>query len=173
MAWFALARDTVLLGLGAVVLGAISLAVRQGVPWIAPPPPPEPTACGLDEAIAIGDEPARPELARVGVADLSDRLAGVVVIDARSSDAFVEGHIPGAISMPADEIDALVASQSLPLPVDRDIVAYCDREGEIDALYVGVAIDTVLGCGRVHVLEGGFAAWLAAQAPIEGAGRSG
>lgn len=157
MAWFALARDTVLLGLGAVVLGAISLAVRQGVPWIAPPPPPEPTACGLDEAIAIGDEPARPELARVGVADLSDRLAGVVVIDARSSDAFVEGHIPGAISM----------------PVDRDIVAYCDREGEIDALYVGVAIDTVLGCGRVHVLEGGFAAWLAAQAPIEGAGRSG
>jgi rhodanese-related sulfurtransferase len=173
-AWHALARDTVVLGTAAVLLGAMSLAIRLDVPWVAPPPPPEPAACGLDEVGEPGiDAPARPELARMPVTELNSRLTGVVVVDARSAEAFADSHIPGAISMPADDIDTLVATQSLPLPVDLDIVAYCDREDGLDALYVGLAIDAALGCGRVRVLDGGFAAWLAANAPVEGIDRSG
>ena len=172
MTWFALARDTSIVGTAGALLGVVSLAVRLDVPWLAPPPGPEPTACGVDESYATG-APSAPELPRIPVDDLGRRLDGVVIVDARSAAAFADSHIPGAISLPADDIDAIVASQSLPLPIDRDIVAYCDREGDIDALYVGLAIDAALGCGRVRVLDGGFTAWVAAESPVEGIDRSG
>lgn len=170
MALLALARDTVLLGVGALGLGIASLAARLDVPWIPPPAPPEPTACGVDEALAVADAP---ELARIAVAELRTRMPGVVIVDARSTDAFVDGHIPGAVSLPAAEIDAIIANESLPLPIDRDIVTYCDRDGGVDAEYVGRALDLALGCDRVIVLEGGYTAWLAVDGAIEGALQSG
>lgn len=170
MALFALARDTVVLGVTAVALGVTSLAIRLDVPWTPAPPPPEATACGIDDA---GPSVAQPDLRSIIVADLRSRMAGVVIVDARPTEAFIGGHIPGAVSLPAAEIDALVASESLPLPVDRDIVTYCDREGGVDAQYVGRALDAALGCDRVVVLDGGYTAWLAADAPVEGALQSG
>ncbi|MBC8069436.1 MAG: rhodanese-like domain-containing protein, partial [Deltaproteobacteria bacterium] len=84
-----------------------------------------------------------------------------------------EGHIPGAISLPAGDIESILASQSLPIPIDRDIVTYCDRNDGSDAEYVGRLLDDALGCDRVHVLEGGFPAWQAGGAPVEGAMQSG
>lgn len=169
MAWLVLARDSALLGTAALALGVTSLAIRLDVPWIPPPPPAEATACGVDQDVAD----VVPELARIEVAELRSRLPGVVIVDARSSDAFAGGHIPGAVSLPAAEIDAIVSTESLPLPVDRDIVAYCDRDGGVDAQYVGQVLDAALGCDRVVVLAGGFDAWVTAGAPIEGIDRSG
>jgi rhodanese-related sulfurtransferase len=53
-------------------------------------------------------------------------LAGVkrgklVLIDVRPRDEFAAGHIPGARSIPIDELDRSVAA----LPKDKPIVAYC------------------------------------------------
>jgi rhodanese-related sulfurtransferase len=170
MALLALARDTVLLGVAALGLGITSLAVRLDVPWTPPPAPPEPTACGVDESFEPAGDPG---LARIAVAELRTRMPGVVIVDARSTEAFVDGHIPGAVSLPAAEIDGIIANESLPLPVDRDIVTYCDRDGGVDAEYVGRALDLALGCDRVIVLDGGYAAWLASDGPVEGALQSG
>ena len=174
MAWLALVRDTIVLGIGGLALGAASLAVRLDVAWTPPPQAPEPTACGVDDAIAW-EQPAveRPALRHMAVADLAARVQAVVVVDARPAAAFAGGHIPGAISLPAADIDAVVATESLPLPVDRDIVTYCDRADGVDAQYVGQVLDATLGCDRVHVLEGGYGAWVSADAPIEGVLQSG
>jgi rhodanese-related sulfurtransferase/DNA-binding transcriptional ArsR family regulator len=45
----------------------------------------------------------------------------VVIVDVRPTEEFEAGHIPGAVSIPIDELDAKVVQ----LPRDREIVAYC------------------------------------------------
>lgn len=165
MPLLALVRDAALLGAAATLLGALSLAARVDAPW-TPPPPVEAAMCGADEEIAAAPEPP-PALRRMSIDELRERLPEVVLVDARSADAFGTGHLPGAVSLPADIIDAIVSSESLPLPVDRDIVTYCDREGDLDAQYVGRVLDAALGCDRIYVLDGGVGAWTAALGPIE------
>lgn len=162
--------DASLLCCAGLLAGVISLAVRLDVPWIPPPEADAPTACGMDEATPLEPTPA---LQRVAVPELRERLERVVVVDTRPDAEFAEGHIPGAISLPASEIEAILASQSLPIPVDRDIVTYCDRTDGSDAEYVGRLLDDALGCDRVRVLDGGFTAWREVGAPVEGALQSG
>jgi rhodanese-related sulfurtransferase len=159
-----------LLGCAAAIAGVISLAIRLDVPWTPPAEPPAAVACGMDD----GELPvALPTLERLAVPELRERLDHVVVVDTRPDADFNEGHIPGAISLPAADVASILASQSLPLPVDRDIVTYCDRVDGSDAEYVGRLLDDALGCDRVRVLEGGFNAWIAASGPVEGALQSG
>ncbi len=44
-----------------------------------------------------------------------------VVLDARPRDAFLAGHIPGALSVPLDQADAALQI----LPAERQYVTYC------------------------------------------------
>ncbi len=170
MRWTTSVRDASLLCCAATLAGIVSLAIRLDVPWLPPPEPPAAVACGVDEGALPVESPL---LQRVAVPELRERLELVVIVDTRSDAAFMEGHIPGAISLPADDVESILASQSLPIPIDRDIVTYCDRSDGSDAEYVGRLLDTALGCDRVRVLDGGFPAWQAASAPVEGALQSG
>ena len=58
--------------------------------------------------------------------DLKAGLAGIVIIDARSHDAYAAGHIPGAISFPHREMSIETTTK-----LDRGIVyvVYCDGIG--------------------------------------------
>ncbi len=49
------------------------------------------------------------------------RRDDVVLLDVRPEDEFEAGHIPGALSMPAGEIEDRLSE----LPADREVVAYC------------------------------------------------
>ncbi|MPZ83589.1 MAG: metalloregulator ArsR/SmtB family transcription factor [Actinophytocola sp.] len=49
------------------------------------------------------------------------RSGEVVVLDARPLEEYAAGHIPGAISVPIDEL----ADRLAELPMDQEIVAYC------------------------------------------------
>ena len=62
-------------------------------------------------------------LEAVDSADLLDRLGAgeVIVLDVRPPDEYAAGHIPGAISMPYEEIEQRFSE----LPSDGEIVAYC------------------------------------------------
>lgn len=44
-----------------------------------------------------------------------------VLLDTRGREAYEQGHIPGALCLPPDEIDALAPQ----LPKDRELVTYC------------------------------------------------
>ena len=58
--------------------------------------------------------------------DLKAGLAGIVVVDARSRDAYAAGHIPGAISFPHREMSSESTAK-----LDRNMVyvVYCDGIG--------------------------------------------
>ncbi len=66
---------------------------------------------------------ARDELDPVGRAELLSRAddGDVIVLDVRPVEEFEAGHIPGAISVPLDELQERLSS----LPRDAEIVAYC------------------------------------------------
>lgn len=66
---------------------------------------------------------ARDELEPLSRADLLDRAerGDVVILDVRPAAEFAAGHIPGALSVPLDQLDAALAR----LPRRAQIVAYC------------------------------------------------
>lgn len=59
----------------------------------------------------------------VAADDLLDRLRSdeVVVLDVRPQDEYAAAHLPGALSMPVDELERRLSE----LPRDREVVAYC------------------------------------------------
>lgn len=65
----------------------------------------------------------REALEALSMADLRDRLAAgeVTVLDVRPRRDFDAGHIPGAISVPHDEVERRLHE----IPRDRPVVAYC------------------------------------------------
>jgi rhodanese-related sulfurtransferase len=55
--------------------------------------------------------------------DITNKVSGIVVVDARAPDAYARGHVPGAINLPHRTIDS---STTASLPRDKVIVTYCD-----------------------------------------------
>jgi rhodanese-related sulfurtransferase len=58
--------------------------------------------------------------------DLKAGLAAIVVIDARSRDAYIAGHIPGAVSFPHREMNSKTTAR---LDHRKVYVVYCDGIG--------------------------------------------
>ena len=97
--------------------------------------------------------------------DLNDAMQNserVVVIDARSAEAFAVGHIPGAISFPHRTMNADSTAN-----LDRDAlyVTYCDGIG-CNASTKGALNMARLGF-RVKELMGGLDWWERDGYPIE------
>ncbi len=49
------------------------------------------------------------------------REGGVTVLDARPREEYEAGHIPGALSVPVDELERRLSA----IPADREVIAYC------------------------------------------------
>lgn len=106
---------------------------------------------------------SRDELEPVGALELIDRLrAGdVQVLDVRPKDEFEAGHIPGARSIPIDELDRRLAV----LPADLEIVAYC--RGPY-CFYAPRAVELLRRRGfRARRMEEGLPDWRRRGLPVE------
>src|SRR5713226_10679122 len=55
--------------------------------------------------------------------DLQNGETGFIVLDARTIESYLKGHVPGAISFPYRKIDSTTVSS---LPRNKVIVTYCD-----------------------------------------------
>lgn len=159
-------RNKILLDLAALaglsaVLGLVHLGARDDMPWIAAPTGPRAEACSVDEEA--------PLVQRIAVEEAIGLVGepGVSFVDARAGDAFVSGHIPGAISLPAGEAAGILEVQSVPIPPDDIVITYCDTRACERAEYLGVLLRDRAGCQQVRVLAGGWKAWLEADAAIE------
>ncbi|MEJ2795289.1 metalloregulator ArsR/SmtB family transcription factor [Iodobacter sp. LRB] len=76
--------------------------------------------------------------------------ASMVLLDVRTEEEFSQGHLPGAINIPLDELERRLTE----LPQDQDIVAYC--RGTYCALSgKAVALLRTKGWNARH-LTGGF-----------------
>lgn len=93
---------------------------------------------------------------RLSVEEFRERLAtgDTIVIDVRPAEEYARGHLPGAISMPLDEL----ATHIDELPQDADIVAYC--EGPY-CFASARAVQSFAEAGRsIHRIDGGLARWV-------------
>lgn len=90
--------------------------------------------------------------------ELSGRLRDgmVTVLDVRPSDEFALGHVPGALNVPLDELDAHLST----LDPEKDIVAYC-RGAYCVMSFEAVSRLRVRGF-RARRLEEGMPEWAAA-----------
>lgn len=88
--------------------------------------------------------------------DLQQKLtdkAPIVLLDVRTQEEFDNGHIPGALLLPYDEIDQK-ALQLLP-EKEREIIIYC-RSGRRSA----IAKDSLEALGYTNVKDfGGMNRW--------------
>jgi rhodanese-related sulfurtransferase len=106
----------------------------------------------------------RNALEAVDARELMERLndGSVVVLDVRPKAEYRAGHIPGALSVPVDTLEAALQT----LPRDREIVAYCRGPYCVFSDEV-VALLRSRGY-RARRLRQGLPDWRAAGMPVEG-----
>jgi len=101
-------------------------------------------------------------LETVDLAALQRRMAedAVVLLDVRPPDEYAAGHLPGAISLPLEDL----ADRLAELPRDRTIVAYCRGPYCVLALH---AVDVLRRHGfRAVRLADSVADWRAQGLPV-------
>ena len=81
------------------------------------------------------------------------------VLDVRTPQEFAEGHVPGAVNVPYDQL----ASRLAEVPQDKDVVLYC-KSGR----RAGIAADVLAANGytRLAHLEGDMPAWIEKGRPV-------
>jgi rhodanese-related sulfurtransferase/DNA-binding transcriptional ArsR family regulator len=105
---------------------------------------------------------ARDALEPVTRAELAGRAGrgDVVILDVRPEEEFAAGHIPAAISVPLERLDAALAR----LPEEAEIVAYC--RGPYCVLAVQ-AVERLRARGfQARRLAGGMPEWRLAGLPV-------
>jgi thiosulfate sulfurtransferase len=161
---------------GGVVLAAIaSLAVgllvnresSQPLPWIYQTPEQrfdaELTSLITSPAMAIA--PA----AIIALAGFRSAVESksAIILDARSSSFFLQGHVPGAFNLARDDFarDYRRLSPVLKADSDKPIIVYCSGGACHDSRLVANALLT-LGFSNVSVFTGGWETWASAQLPV-------
>lgn len=92
---------------------------------------------------------------------VSDAIeAGAFVLDVRQPEEFAEGHIPTAVNVPVREL----GTTDVVIPSDVNAVEYC-KSGWRAAL--SLPILHLLGNDNFKGFSGSYAAWTAADLPVE------
>jgi rhodanese-related sulfurtransferase/biotin operon repressor len=105
----------------------------------------------------------RADTEAVGLEELLQRARrdDVVILDTRPTQEYRAGHIPGALSVPVDELKARLRK----LPKSKEYVAYC--RGPY-CVYADRAVELLTASGRrARRLKEGFPEWKAAGFPVE------
>jgi rhodanese-related sulfurtransferase len=93
---------------------------------------------------------------RVDFAELKRALAEkrpLLILDVEERDVFAAGHIPGAVNIPADELEARIGEE---LSQTDTIVVYSDSA---DLSQRATEIIGAEGFMRVSMLDGGYSQW--------------
>jgi rhodanese-related sulfurtransferase len=95
----------------------------------------------------------------VSVSQLRNRPSGVaLLVDVRSGSEFASGHIPGAINIPMEEIEARHDDLDVNLPII--LICQSGKRARMSA-------SLLEPCQRqITVLEGGTKAWVQAGLPV-------
>lgn len=86
-------------------------------------------------------------------------------IDARSEDAYEQGHIQSSVSMPAEDFVDLPTSRLEKLEGFADLIVYCD--GANATLSTSLARHLTAAGLPARVLQGGFSVWVKNGLPVE------
>jgi phage shock protein E len=85
-----------------------------------------------------------------------------VIVDVRTPAEFAQGHVPGAINIPVDQVANRLSE--LATAKDKDVVLYC-RSGK----RAGQAAEVLKsnGFNKLLHMEGDMPKWEAAKLPVE------
>ena len=147
----------VLASAGRVLLVGVTLGVGvgvvRGVPAVEDP--------AADEGAClppVADEPVVSWIRTDEASELHGQ-PGVVFVDARSEEAFLTGHVAGALHVPMDA--GVVADDVVTLLRGyQTLVAYDDTSEECARSTRLASVLVASGLSGVRVLEGGFPGWL-------------
>lgn len=99
----------------------------------------------------------------------SAHQASVLFLDARPRYDFMQGHIPGAVSLPLRDRDFedrlwdfLTSPRSMP---SASVVVYCSGCCSTDAIFLAVRLQEV-GFKQIKHYKDGFPGWARADRPI-------
>jgi len=90
----------------------------------------------------------------------SKKMNGAYILDVRELHEFVQGHIPGAVTIPLGNLSQRI--HELPEDKDREIVIVCLSGGRS---LVGLDVIRKAGYAKSSSMAGGMAAWKAAGYP--------
>jgi rhodanese-related sulfurtransferase len=95
-------------------------------------------------------------LSRLGIKQVTprqmDQMKGMAILDVRTDKEFKDGHIPGSLHIPLDEL----GTRAKKLRRDKELVVYCQSGNR--SIW---AIKRLMGMGftNLHNLRGGYHAW--------------
>jgi rhodanese-related sulfurtransferase len=136
------------LGLG------INMISSKSIPWVYEPPP-DLTVSGVKvplvdekEALKYLDDPA------------------TTFVDTRKREHYAEGHVKGAVSLPANDKEERFPLVQPLLPEDNRLVLYCYGPECEDAERVAEFL-VQLGYNKMMIMSPGFPQWKKAGYPME------
>ena len=140
-----------------MIIALIALTVAAcGAPAAAPAPAADDAA----PAAAVGAPLELPaDIDAKTLADIKDR-SDVVVLDVREQWEYDEGHIPGVVHIPMNDIPGRISE----IPTDQTVIVSCrsgNRSGQVASFLRNE------GFTNIHNLNGGIVAWQSAGLPVE------
>jgi rhodanese-related sulfurtransferase len=106
------------------------------------------------------------EIDNVALAKAIFDRGNVIFVDARSQNDYENGHIPGAISLPAGQFEKRIGSFLNRYPLEQPIVTYCSGRTCEDSHDLAQFLSDV-GFTDVRIFIDGFPGWEAEGYPVE------
>jgi rhodanese-related sulfurtransferase len=150
------ARMLALIGVSLVLGAAVNLARPHPLPWIE------------DWSHRVETQALELGLRTANAAQAREMAEGGIyfVFDARPVEQFMEGHLPGAMSLPSDAYDERILEYAVMLIPEQEILVYCSGRVCDESLQV---CKNLLGQGYTNLVlfAEGMEAWQAAGYPVE------
>ena len=153
----------------AAIVGALALVIGSAVVGVVVNEI-SPRGIPLLATGADTDGPATPALPEgIRGVDLPEARSAfdeqtALFLDARSYEDYAEGHVPGALSLPAYEFDARFPDIADRVEGAQSIIVYCDGAECSDSIRVAERL-VEYGFSHVSVFESGWRAWAESEAP--------
>jgi len=107
------------------------------------------------------------EIRKIGLEQAQQVVgSGIPILDARSQEDFLAGHIPGAVSLPYYDMGSYLDRVLPLLSTNQPVMIYCSEASCADAELLARSIFD-LGYSNLLVFKGGYKAWIAAGLGIE------
>jgi len=144
----------------------VALPIVAGALWAGAAMSADPVTVTPAATPAAVAQPAVPLISQETLlARQQQRDPALFLLDVRTPGEFAQGHVPGAVNIPYEQIAARLAE----VPQDKDVVLYC-RSGRRSALAADVL--AARGYSRLSHLDGDMNRWTERERPVEGAAAS-
>ena len=145
-----------LIGLSALLALAAQYTMPRRIPWSQ-----DWERAVMDKAQASGIQVASLD----EVQDITRQMTHII-LDARSTADYLEGHLPGAFSLPDSEMEAYLPGVLPLLSPEQPVLVYCSGKACDESLQLGMKLKEQ-GFTNLLLFAGGILEWNAAGLPLQ------